>query len=186
MLFQSPGVLPTRKTVESARGTLSVLPSTRFTTTTRWSNFRIVPRMSRPPPCANAMTGKIAASTAALMMFIFRSSLQESLVLFLFLAFVGADRIHPFHLFDLGRRNLRQMPYEMHEFPIVFHVVFIAPRGHARDPHAVLDDVKHFAVAEPLRARLAHVGDARIKVRSHFRLAAAIVGVADGAMIGEV
>src|SRR5689334_1471641 len=140
--------------------------------------------MSRPPLWANATTGIIIASTAALMMFMLRSSLQELLVFFLFFALVSADRIHPLHLFDLRGRDLRQMPYEMHEFPIVFQVTLIAPRGHARQTNAILNDVKNFAVAELLRLRFAHVGDSRIEIRSHVRLSAAVVAVAGGAVIG--
>src|SRR5436190_3411750 len=129
--------------------------------------------MSRPPACASATAG---SSSARLMTF----------KKFLFIPLLRRLRIQPSHLFELSRRDLRQMSNEMDELPIVVRIVPFTPRRHPGQPDAISNDVEQFSVAKILRLRKTHVGNPRVKVRSHLGLAAAVVSVARGTMIGEV
>ena len=61
-----------------------------------------------------------------------------------------------------------------------------SPRGHAREADAVFDDREDLAIGESLGIRASHVGHRRIEAAAHGGVAAAIVGVARGAVVGEV
>ena len=65
-------------------------------------------------------------------------------------------------------------------------VAALAPGRHAGEPDAVLDDPVEFAVRLVLRGRQAHVRRLRKQVASHLGVAAAVVRMAGGAVIGEV
>src|SRR5581483_861577 len=90
-----PADEPTRYAVVDASGTVSLFPSTRFTTIVSCVKLAIVPRMSRPPECASAAAGRSSISAMALMPF------QK----FLFISLLECLRVQPLHLFDLGRRD---------------------------------------------------------------------------------
>src|SRR5438477_13166025 len=116
------------------------------------------------------------------MTLILVTSLQKFFVLLLFLTFVRTDWIHPAHRIELLRRNVRQMADEQHQLPVVDLFVLAAPGWHSGHANTILDDVEDLAVGEPLALRTAHIGRFWIKTAAHLRVAAAIVGVAAGAM----
>ncbi len=64
--------------------------------------------------------------------------------------------------------------------------VYPAPGGHAAQADAVFDDVEQLAVGLVLRFFGAHVGRLGVHSLPHGNLAAAIVGVTGGAVIGPV
>jgi hypothetical protein len=84
--------------------------------------------------------------------------------------------IHLPHGLEFLRSEVRQMPDEHHQFPVL--VAFSAPPGHACKPNAILDDVEDLAVPEILRSRLPEVGWGWIKTRADLGFAATIVSVA--------
>src|SRR5882762_9015080 len=89
-----------------------------------------------------------------------------------------------FHQLELLFRELRQAPDEQDELPVV--LVFAAPAGHAGEADAVLDDGKELAIGELLRFSLSHVRGGRVHILTHLGFSAAVIGVTDRAMIGEV
>src|SRR5688572_2961379 len=78
------------------------------------------------------------------------------------------------------------MPDEVDEMPRLFGFLGLSgsPRWHAGQAHAVLDDVEQLAIGERLRGRLAHIRWSWIQAETDLGLAAAVVGMARGAMIG--
>src|SRR5262249_803637 len=107
-----------------------------------------------------ALDGKTAAS-AKMSKYLSprRTALHEFLFPLPLLHVRGAHRIHRLHLLDLGGRDFRQIADEVDELPRVGVVASrrIAPRRHARQANAVLDDCEQLAVGQILRARRAHV-----------------------------
>jgi hypothetical protein len=75
---------------------------------------------------------------------------------------------------------------EANQVPGVLLAVRLAERGHAGEADAVLDDVEQLAVAQQLRALGAQVGRFRVEALANGRLAAAVVAVAESAVVGEV
>jgi len=71
-------------------------------------------------------------------------------------------------------------------FPAVVIPAGEAPRGHSRETDSVVDDVIHLAVRQVLGFGLAHVWRFRIKILSDLRFPASVIGVARGAMVGEM
>src|SRR5262249_39823228 len=76
------------------------------------------------------------------------------------------------------------MSNEQDQLPVI--LVFAAPAGHAGEADAVPDDVEELSIRKPLRFFLSHIRRGRIHVATHLSLPAAVIGVTDGAMIGEV
>src|SRR5438552_15589446 len=76
------------------------------------------------------------------------------------------------------------MANEQYKLPVV--LVFAAPARHSGETDAVPDDVEKLSVREFLGIPRPHIRRGRIHIPAHLRFPAAIVGVADGAMIGEV
>src|SRR5262245_43956921 len=82
-----------------------------------------------------------------------RTAPQEFLFFALFFDLSRIAGIELLHLLDLIRRELAQMTDEMDERPAVLIgvVVLRAPRGHAGQTDAVLDDVVQLAIGHRLR-----------------------------------
>jgi len=77
----------------------------------------------------------------------------------------------------------------MHQFPAVLISsvsVTIAERRHAGKAHAIFNNPKYFAIRQILRVRTAQVRRLGIKAATDDGLAAAIVAVANRAVIGEM
>src|SRR5262245_45314585 len=80
------------------------------------------------------------------------------------------------------------MADEMHQLPgcgFAFGCA-VAPGWHPRQLHAILDDVEEFAIRQFLRGWLAHVWRPWIERTPHVRVAATVVAVAAGTVIGPV
>src|SRR5260221_6705385 len=76
------------------------------------------------------------------------------------------------------------MTYEQDELPVF--LVVAAPAGHAGEADAVLDDVEELAIGELLSSCQSHIRRGRVHMLAHLGFSAAVIGVTDGAMIGEV
>src|SRR4029077_16894260 len=109
----APPSLPIRYVVASTSGIVSLLPSVRLIVRAVFSILTIVPRMSRPPPCASAIAANNAHAIAALM------TLEKFLILLSLLLLVRTDRIHHSHHLDFLRCDFRQVADEEHELPVV-------------------------------------------------------------------
>src|SRR5215831_6923264 len=62
----------------------------------------------------------------------------------------------------------------------------VAPRRHSAQPNPVLDDVEQLAIREPLRVLFSHVRRGRIHLPAHVRLTAAVVRMAESAVVRPV
>ena len=110
-----------------------------------------------------------------------------------FLAGCGTDIVRRGHSRILFRGFLRSFSGDRankkNQLPragVVLPAVRISERGHSRQPHAVLDDVMNFAVAEVLRLRELQIGRLGIQILPDARSAVAILAVAAGAVAGEI
>src|SRR6185436_6224980 len=92
------------------------------------------------------------------------------------------------HVLQFIRRKLGKVADEMDEFPavLVFCRVALAPGRHGGKADAVVNDEKQFAVGHGLRIGKAQVRRLGVDVLSDRGFAAAVVGVAGCAVIGEV
>src|SRR5246127_1565012 len=118
-------------------------------------------------------------------------SVQEVVFFLLFLAVVGTFWIVFFHFEFFCRSERGQMTDEAHQFPAIFDIVIVfgssaAKRGHSGKAHAVLDDPENVAVRKLLRLVSAKIGWLGIQSMAKHGIAAAVVAMADGAVIGEV
>src|ERR1700682_473727 len=78
---------------------------------------------------------------------------------------------------------------EVNQLPTALHASVLAASGecrHSREAHAILDDPEQFAVGKILRFRLAQIRWLGVEATANHGLPAAVVGVADGAMIREM
>src|SRR5258706_5803305 len=76
------------------------------------------------------------------------------------------------------------MADEEDQLPVV--LILAAPAWHPREPDSVLDDVEDLAIAQVLRVSGPHIGRGRIHILADLGFAAAVIGVADSAVIGEM
>src|SRR5262249_18239944 len=108
-----------------------------------------------------------------------RLAREEALDLLLLLDVPLRARIQRLHLGALGVAQARKVTDEVDQLPGGLRVVgpLLAPRRHAGEAHAVLDDVEELAVGERLRLRGAQVGRPRREVASDRGVAAAVVSV---------
>src|SRR5439155_22213634 len=90
-------------------------------------------------------------------------------------------------LLQLFSRDLRQMADEVYEFPAVFILFSMRAKSrHARKADAVVNDVEDLAVRQVLCLRAAHIGRFRIQALPDFSRTAAIISVAERAVVGEM
>ena len=78
---------------------------------------------------------------------------------------------------------------EVNQLPTALHASVLAAIGkrrHSREPHTILDDPEQLAVGEILRFRQAQIRWLGVEATPNHGLPAAVVGVADGAMIREM
>src|SRR5229473_7585361 len=78
---------------------------------------------------------------------------------------------------------------EMNQLPTAFHASMLAAHGkcrHSREAYAILDDPEQFAVGKILRFRQAQIRWLGVQATANPGLPAAVVAVADGAMIREM
>ena len=116
-----------------------------------------------------------------------RLSGKEPLIVELLADLLRASGVESFHFHELFRRQIFQPPDEVHELPgVEISAAARSPRGHARQSDAVFYDPIEFAVRKLLSFFKAHVGNFGVEALAHLSLAAAVVGVARGAMIGEM
>src|SRR5882724_1402420 len=118
-----------------------------------------------------------------------RSALQEFLFLLFFRTIVGPLWIVPLHLHALFHGQLRQVPDESHQFPAIVGASMLvrsAECRHARKSHAIFNNPKKFAVRKFLCVLATQVRRLRIESMPHRIVSAAIISVADGAMVGKV
>src|SRR6266536_406443 len=76
------------------------------------------------------------------------AALEEPFLLLGGHRFLGTPGVQPFHLLNLTRGDLWQVPDEMHELPgreVVVRGCFRSPGRHSREPNAVLDGVEDLA-----------------------------------------
>src|SRR5205823_14543761 len=98
------------------------------------------------------------------------------------------------HLQPFRLAQMTEMPDEMHQLPTVLSIAVIPSPvmlvagkcRHAGKPHSVLDNPEQFAVAQVLRRRQPQIGGFRIKSLADWRVAAAVIPVANRTMIGKV
>src|SRR6267378_4465997 len=78
---------------------------------------------------------------------------------------------------------------EVNQLPTALHASVLAASGkcrHSCEAHAILDDPEQFAVGKILRFRLAQIRWLGVEAAANHGLTAAVVAVADGAMIREM
>src|ERR1700687_3071127 len=113
-----------------------------------------------------------------------RLSVQELLFLFFFCSIGGTLGVECFHFFNLAGRQVWKVTDKVGKLPGAFFAVFCAAPGrHSTETDAVFDDVEQFAIRHPLGALFPHVWSMRIHLTSHFRFAAAVVGMTQGAVV---
>lgn len=81
------------------------------------------------------------------------------------------------------------MPYKVNQLPAGLFAAMVslaAERRHSCKAHSILDHPENLAVREVLRFRLAEIRRSRVKTASDHRVAAAVVPMADRAVIREV
>src|SRR4051812_4321777 len=61
-----------------------------------------------------------------------------------------------------------------------------APRGHARETYAILDNREQLAIRQLLGCRGTHVGGGRVEAVTHLRVTPAVVAMTPGTVICEV
>src|SRR5262245_27416873 len=100
----------------------------------------------------------------------------------------GTLRIQIFHTGQFVICNMRKAAHEVNELPAVFvgRAVLRAKRRHSREAYAIVNDVIELSVAQVLRIGLPHVRGPWIKPFSYDRIAASVVGMAQGAVIREM
>src|SRR5580698_5554178 len=84
---------------------------------------------------------------------------------------------------------MRKMPDKMNQLPAVLISAMpaaVRERRHSRKSHAVFNHPENLAVRQVLRFRKSQVRRPRIKAVADHRVAAAIVAMADGAVVREV
>src|SRR6266478_9140353 len=113
-------------------------------------------------------------------------AIEELFFFLLLLLLCWAFRIERLHPAFLCWRQLRHVPDEQDQLPAVVVFLLHAPGRHSSQSDTVVDDVVKISVGQPLGPRQAHVWSFWVYVLTNFGFAAAIVGVADGTMIGEV
>src|SRR5262245_16894067 len=115
-------------------------------------------------------------------------AIEEFLYIFFFLQIRRTFWVHFLHAPKILIRQVREMPDESHEFPAIFVVgcAWCAKGGHSGKANAVFNDVKQFAITEPLGGRLSHVGRLRIKSLPNRSVAASVISVAERTMISKV
>src|SRR5689334_3375905 len=122
------------------------------------------------------------------MVFVFGATLEELLNLPFFLQVFRCLWIQFLHLCDFFVRDLRKMPNESYKLPTVFLIFIAGPAKsrHTRESNAVFNDVEDFTVGELLCFGLAQIRWFRIQTFAEQGIAASVVCMATGAMIGEV
>src|ERR1700674_2322044 len=112
---------------------------------------------------------------------------QEVIFFLFFFEIFRAFGVVPFHLHALFLGKLRQVADEAHQLPaILLRSMRAAKRGHPGEAYSIFDNPEKFAVRELLRFVSTQVRRLRIKITAYRRVSAAVVGVADGAMIREM
>src|SRR5258707_2880081 len=113
-----------------------------------------------------------------------RMALQEVILFLFFFEIFRAFGVVAFHLHALFVPKLRQMTKEAHQLPtVLLRSGRAAKRGHPRETYSIFDDPEKFAVRELLRFLSAQVRRLGIKIAAYRRVSAAVIGVADCAMI---
>src|SRR5579862_8717480 len=90
------------------------------------------------------------------------------------------------HLFDFLGRDLRQVPDEQNQASGFRGGMHLAEGRHAAQANSIGDCVVDFAIALVLRASYTQVGRFRIEALADYRLAAAVIRMAGGAVIREM
>src|SRR3954471_8377079 len=113
---------------------------------------------------------------------------QELLVLLHLAPLVRGLRVQLLHLQLLPGRQAGKMPQEGDEVPCLFLALFatVSPGGPPVQPDSVLDDVEKLTIGELLRPAQAEIRCRGKQVPTHLRVAAPVVRMADGAVVGEV
>src|SRR5713226_3411596 len=112
---------------------------------------------------------------------------QEFFFLLFFRPLGAALRVVLPHVFLFLWGQLGQMAYEEDQLPAVLVVsVGLAPSRHPTEAYAVVDDVVDLSISQGLCRRQAHVGCFGVKIPTHGRDAAAVISMADGAVVGKV
>ena len=115
-------------------------------------------------------------------------ALEESFKGSLFLRLNLSLRIQRFHFLQFFLCETRKMPDEMYELPAIgiFGRVARPPTRHRGEPDAVLNDEEQLSIRHVLGIGQSKIGRLRIHISSDWRLAVAIVPVANRTVIGEV
>src|SRR5262245_34714970 len=88
------------------------------------------------------------------------------------------------HQLNFSRCELRQMPDEQDQLPVLF--IFTVPPRHAGKANTVFDDVEDLTVRQILSRPLAHVRGGRVETGIDLGVSAPVVGMANRTVIGEV
>src|SRR5258708_8317655 len=118
---------------------------------------------------------------------LYRMALQEVILFLFFFEIFRAFGVVAFHLHALLVAKLRQVANKAHQLPtVLLRSGRAAKRGHPRETYSIFDDPEKFAVRELLRFLSAQVRRLGIKIAAYRRVSAAVIGVANGAMIPEM
>src|SRR5271168_156827 len=91
-----------------------------------------------------------------------RSTIQEVVLVLLFLAVLRSLRVIAAHFHTFFGVQLRKVADEQHQLPAVIAAAVDAERRHAGKAYAMLDDPKNLAIGKFLRIRLAQIRRLRI------------------------
>src|SRR5258708_34611153 len=116
-----------------------------------------------------------------------RMALQEVILFLFFFEIFRAFGVVAFHLHALLAAKLRQMTKESHQLPtVLLRSGSAAKRGHPGETYSIFDNPEKFAVPELLRFLSAQVRRLGITIAAYRRGSAAVIRVADGAIIPEI
>ena len=115
-----------------------------------------------------------------------RCSIQEIIFLLFFLSIIWPFRIVTLHLRALLRRQLREVAKHENKLPTVVLRAGTREGWHSRKSHPIFDHPEEFTIGEFLSFRKAQVGRLRVQPMAHHRIAAAVVSMTDGAVVGKV
>ncbi len=115
------------------------------------------------------------------------AALQEFFFLLFFRPLGAALRVVPLHVFLFLRRQLGQVANKKNQPPAILVLsVRFPPSWHAAQPDAVVDDVVDLSVGQVLRWSQTHVGCLGVEIPANRRVPAAVIRMADGAVVGKV
>ena len=115
-------------------------------------------------------------------------SLQELAQRGMFFQVIPCLRVERLHLVELIRRQLWEMANDVDQLPtvLVLRWVTLSPGRHRSEANAMVNDPENLTIRHRLSTGQSEVRRFRVDILPDRRLAAAVVGMAGRAVVGEV